>query len=102
MKSFFRGNSWSSSEVALPKAMNTSVPPEWWTRSHHHGDRTGAAAGRGDHIRGALLVASLVCGIVGVSLLIASAFIYIFKFKKHRSSPSSLSLSDSTNIVINK
>lgn len=104
MQSFFKGNSWSSSDVALPKAMNTSLPPQWWTRSHRN--RSGAAAdgGGGDHIRGALLVASLVCGIIGVSLLIASAFIYFFKFRKQSKSRSlsSLSVSETTNIIPNK
>ncbi|XP_023519911.1 uncharacterized protein LOC111783236 [Cucurbita pepo subsp. pepo] len=102
MQSFFKGNSWSSSDVALPKAMNTSLPSQWWNRSHR--DRSGAAGdgGGGDHIRGALLVASLVCGVIGVSLLIASAFIYVFKFRKQNRSSSSLSVSETTNIIANK
>ncbi|KGN65923.1 uncharacterized protein LOC105436136 [Cucumis sativus] len=101
MQSFFRGNSWSNSDVALPKAMNTSLPPQWSNRAHRN--RSGASAADGDHIRGALLVASLVCGIIGVSLLVASAFIYFFKFRKQsRSSSSSVSVSETTNIIANK
>ncbi|XP_022954449.1 uncharacterized protein LOC111802125 [Cucurbita pepo subsp. pepo] len=98
MQSFFQGNSWSSSEVELPKAVNTSLPSQWWNRSH--ANRSGAG---GDHIRGALIVVSLVCGIIGFSLLIASAFIYFFKFKKQNSrSPSSLSASETASIIVSK
>ncbi|KAG6573403.1 hypothetical protein SDJN03_27290, partial [Cucurbita argyrosperma subsp. sororia] len=78
MQSFFQGNSWSSSEVELPKAVNTSLPSQWWNRSH--ANRSGEG---GDHIRGALIVVSL--------------------FKKQNSrSPSSLSASETASIVVSK
>ncbi|EOY25508.1 hypothetical protein QQP08_020258 [Theobroma cacao] len=80
MMSFFGAESKSSSSstpstVALPKAMNSNET-SWWA---------GGSSRRGsDHLRHVLLLGSLVCGVTGVALLAASAFIYLIK----RSSPS--------------
>lgn len=82
MMSFFIGNNSSpgsstSSGSALPKAMNSSdsSPSSWW--------RGTAGGGGRDHVREALMVASLVCGITGVILLlVASAMLFLFKYRK--------------------
>ncbi|KAI4306328.1 hypothetical protein L6164_029615 [Bauhinia variegata] len=84
MKSFFNGkNSWPTSDVALPRPANSSdsSPPSWW--------RT-AGSGRGeDHAKTVLMVASLVCGITGVIILVASGLLYLFKNRKHKLNESS-------------
>ncbi|KAL5838933.1 hypothetical protein ACOSQ4_011541 [Xanthoceras sorbifolium] len=77
MESFFKGSmSPSSSEnVALPRAMN-STDTSWWS----------GGGGGSDRVRHVMLVASVVCGATGVSLLVASAFIYIFRYRTRKSS----------------
>lgn len=72
MKEFFGAS--SPSTAALPKAMNSDDNTPW-------------SIGRGngnDHVRHVLLVASLVCGVTGVTLLVASALIYLFRFQLNR------------------
>ncbi|XP_054794665.1 uncharacterized protein LOC129300157 [Prosopis cineraria] len=84
MMSFFNGQNSSSesstsSGMALPKAMNTSDSPSssWWT-----GD---AGGGRHrDHVRDALIVASLVCGVTGVVILAASGLLYLLRYRKNK------------------
>ncbi|XP_061362594.1 uncharacterized protein LOC133306305 [Gastrolobium bilobum] len=82
MRSFFNNENSSptmssSSDVALPRAMNSgqASPPSWF-RS--------AAGDRGDGVGKALTVASLVCGMAGAVLLVASGLIYLFKYRKHK------------------
>ncbi|KAG6594423.1 hypothetical protein SDJN03_10976, partial [Cucurbita argyrosperma subsp. sororia] len=79
MRSFFGGTSSPTPEVALPlpKAMNSSEAPGWWT----HRD------GGDKRLRNALLVATAACGITGVTLLVGSTLYYIFKVKNQRSLP---------------
>ncbi|KAK8618218.1 hypothetical protein V6N13_132219 [Hibiscus sabdariffa] len=74
MKSFFGATSKSSSKpstVALPKAMNSN--DTWWWRGKSH-----------LRLRQVLLLGSLICGVTGVALLVASGIIYVLKI---RSSP---------------
>lgn len=87
MKSFFGGSSSptsTSSNVAMPKAMdsNSTDDPDdtsWWSTVGRHDN------GHKDRVRDVLLVASVACGVTGVALLVASALIYIFKFRRQRS-----------------
>ncbi|KAK7359130.1 hypothetical protein VNO77_01077 [Canavalia gladiata] len=78
MRSFFNSENSSptmssSSDVALPRAMDSgqASPPSWW--------RPSGGSGGGDRVGKALTVASLVCGVVGAVLLVASGLIYLFK-----------------------
>ncbi|KAJ4702963.1 Transmembrane protein [Melia azedarach] len=89
MTSFFKGSSSpsTSSNVALPRALN-STDDSWWTARHSRGR---------DHVKHVMLVASLVCGLTGVVLLVVSAFIYFFRFQDRNSSPSSSSARLSNN-----
>ncbi|OAY31573.1 uncharacterized protein LOC110600501 [Manihot esculenta] len=92
MKEFFGAQSSptsKSSNVALPKAMNSN-DTTWWR------DVTGGndgSKGR-DRLSHVLLVASLACGITGAALLVASAFIYFVKYKRQTTSSSANSKSD--------
>ena len=87
MKSFFGGSSSptsTSSNVAMPKAMdsNSTDDPDdtsWWSTVGKHDNRNK------DRVRDVLLVASVACGVTGVALLVASALLYIFKFRRQRS-----------------
>lgn len=98
MRSFFGGSSptSTSSNVAMPKPMdsNSTDDRSWWSKNSGHSN---------DHVREALLVASVACGVTGVALLLASALIYVFKFRGQRSAvvpPSSaaaLSSNDNEN-----
>ncbi|KAJ6314438.1 hypothetical protein OIU78_018003 [Salix suchowensis] len=97
MKQFFGASSaatsTSSSGVALPKAMNSN-DTSWW--------RTAGAGGGGggDHVRHVLLVASLVCGVTGLGLLVTSALIFYFMRHKNQSSPSSTTDNNHRSIVV--
>ncbi|XWS18016.1 hypothetical protein CRYUN_Cryun32bG0005900 [Craigia yunnanensis] len=90
MKSFFGAASKSSSStpstVALPKATNSNDTSWWGTANKRQGS---------DHVRHVLLLGSLVCGVTGVALLAATAFIYVIKI---RSSRSTNSTTDTNNI----
>ncbi|XP_022714484.1 uncharacterized protein LOC111274097 [Durio zibethinus] len=81
MMSFFGATSKSSSStpstMALPKALNSNDTSWWSAGSNRRGS---------DHLRHVLLLGSLVCGVTGLALLVASAFVYLIKI---RSSPSS-------------
>ena len=86
MRSFFGGSKSSpstSSDMAMPKAMNSNSTDDtsWWGKGGSHG----SGSGRKDHVRDVLLLASVACGITGVALLVASALVYIFKFRRQRS-----------------
>lgn len=98
MKTFFGSASSSmapptstSSNVALPNAMNSN-DTSWWN-SVGGGRNDG---GGGDHVRHVLFVASLACGVTGVALLLASALIFFIKNKRQTSS----SRNNSTAIVV--
>ncbi|KAF2310774.1 hypothetical protein GH714_017064 [Hevea brasiliensis] len=92
MKEFFGASSSptsKSSNVALPKAMNSN-DATWWS-----GVNGGNAGGKGgDRLRHVLFVASLACGITGAALLVASAIIYLVKYKKQTTSSSDNSKSN--------
>lgn len=75
MKSFFGGGPSPATNAALPWAMN-STEPSW-----------SGGGGKRDRVRQVLLVGSLVCGVTGVALLVASGLLYIFKYKKQKSTP---------------
>uniref|UniRef100_A0A6N2NAP6 Uncharacterized protein n=1 Tax=Salix viminalis TaxID=40686 RepID=A0A6N2NAP6_SALVM len=96
MKQFFGASSaatsTSSSGVALPKAMNSN-DTSWWRTA-------GAGGGGGDHVRHVLLVASLVCGVTGLGLLVTSALIFYFMRHKNQSSPSSTTDNNHRSIVV--
>ncbi|XP_062016405.1 uncharacterized protein LOC133732836 [Rosa rugosa] len=82
-KTFFSGGGGGggggeSGGVALPKAMNSN-DTSWWEGVN--------ARGRGkDHVRDVLVVVSLVCGITGVVLFVASAFVYLLRYRKRKAS----------------
>ncbi|GLT35709.1 hypothetical protein SLA2020_101370 [Shorea laevis] len=100
MMSFF-GNTTSSSStpanVAQPRAMNSSES-SWW----ESGSGSGGRSGRGDRLRHVLLVASLVCGGTGAALLVATAFIHLYRYQKRRSSSSTHDNNANNSIVIRK
>ncbi|XP_030552386.1 uncharacterized protein LOC115756666 [Rhodamnia argentea] len=73
----------SSPAMTIPTAANSSNNP--WLRGGGYGGSVEGRRGRRSHVRGALLVASIVCGITGVALLFASGMLCLFKFRKDRS-----------------
>ncbi|XP_022146536.1 uncharacterized protein LOC111015729 [Momordica charantia] len=79
MLSFFGGRSSPTPDAALPlpKAMNSSEAPGWWTRRD----------GGDTRLRNALLVATAAFGITGVTLLVGSVLFYVYKVKNQRSLP---------------
>ncbi|KAK7247253.1 hypothetical protein RIF29_42132 [Crotalaria pallida] len=83
MRSFFNTDdksmpSSASSSVALPKAINSgeALPPSWRTATAVHGV--------GDRFGKALLAGSVVCGIAGAVLLVASGLVYVLKYRKQK------------------
>ncbi|KAI6703301.1 hypothetical protein NL676_012437 [Syzygium grande] len=74
----------SSPAAPLPDATGSSDDLGW--RGASYGGDGGEAGRRRrrrrDRVRGALLVASIVCGITGVALLFASGLVFLFKFRK--------------------
>jgi hypothetical protein len=99
MKQFFGASSaatsTSSSGVALPKEMNSN-DTSWW-RAAGGG---GGGGGGGDHVRHVLLVASLVCGVTGLALLVTSALIFYFMRHKNQSSPSSSTTNNNHRSIV--
>nr|GME04188.1 Transmembrane protein [Ipomoea batatas]GME11197.1 Transmembrane protein [Ipomoea batatas] len=88
MHTFFGGSPESSE---LPEARN-------FTASLWNGVAGGKSFGgslrdgkKDDAIREALFVASMVCGLTGVVLVVASAFLLIFRLRKRKSETTSLS-----------
>ncbi|KAL6201504.1 hypothetical protein ACLB2K_025218 [Fragaria x ananassa] len=79
-KSFFSGG---GGGVALPKAMNSN-DTSWW-----EGENKARDGGRRGHVRGVLVAVSLVCGITGVLLFVASAFVYLLRHRKRKAEASS-------------
>lgn len=80
MRSFFNSSQKSnSSGMTMPRAMNSSdsSPSSWWRTT------TGGGGGR-NHVRVALVVASLVCGVTGVILLVVTGLLYLSKHRKHK------------------
>lgn len=79
MAAFFGGSS-SKADVALPKALNSTQPA--WYRG---GGGGGSRERRHDHhVRKVLLVASLVCGITGVALLVVVAFLFVGQYRSRQ------------------
>ncbi|XP_030443263.2 formin-like protein 4 [Syzygium oleosum] len=77
----------SSPAAPLPDATGSSDDLGWRGASYGgDGGEAGRRRRRRDRVRGALLVASIVCGIAGVALLFASGLVFLFKFRKERRS----------------
>ncbi|ESW19478.1 hypothetical protein PHAVU_006G128300 [Phaseolus vulgaris] len=72
MRSFFSTTKGSSD--APVRNATESLPPQWWG--------VGGGGGGRSHVGQALMTASLVCGITGGVLLVASALLYLFKYRK--------------------
>ncbi|RDY12304.1 hypothetical protein CR513_02920, partial [Mucuna pruriens] len=84
MRSFFstsKGSSSSSDADAPLRNATESLPPPWW--------RVNGAGGRRSRLGRALTTASLVCGVTGGALLVASALLYLFKHRRkpHQNAP---------------
>ncbi|KAI3455929.1 hypothetical protein Pfo_012592 [Paulownia fortunei] len=77
MLSFF-GATTASSSVQLPEAKNIS--DTWWSA---HEDGRARDVGR-DHVRLGLLVASGVCGLTGVVLLVVSGIVFLIRLQKQK------------------
>lgn len=82
ISSFFNASSTSNSSdmMTMPKAANSSSdssPSSWWRST------AGDGGGR-NHVREALVVASLVCGVTGGVLLVATGLIYLSKHRKRK------------------
>ncbi|XP_058749429.1 uncharacterized protein LOC131622415 [Vicia villosa] len=78
MKSFFNSNNSSSSSSfsdASPWNLTNSLPPVLPRTTGHDGGRLGKA----------LVMASLVCGITGVILLVVSVLLFLFKRRRRNS-----------------
>ncbi|KAF8031868.1 hypothetical protein BT93_D0938 [Corymbia citriodora subsp. variegata] len=93
MASFF-GGSPSSPSSSNPSGSSPAVPllngtissgDPWWRGGGGYGGSGGEGRGTRHRMRGALLVASIVCGITGVALLFASGLVFLFKFRKEGS-----------------
>ncbi|CAJ1962964.1 unnamed protein product [Sphenostylis stenocarpa] len=82
MRSFFSTTKGSSSSDAPLQNTTESLPPAWW------GVNGGSGGGR-SHVGLALMTASLVCGITGGVLLVATALLYLIKHRKkaHQNEP---------------
>ncbi|XP_010245694.1 PREDICTED: uncharacterized protein LOC104589173 [Nelumbo nucifera] len=79
MKSFF-GSSYSDDVVEKPEARNATDP--WWRVAGVGAPMRLRAEGKShEHMRNALLIASVVCAVLGVSLLTAAAFLYFTQFR---------------------
>ncbi|KAK7246144.1 hypothetical protein RIF29_41004 [Crotalaria pallida] len=84
MKSFFNSShttTSSDSDMPFPNSASSteSLPPAW--------RRAGGGGGR--HWGRVLIVASLVCGVTGVTLLVATGILYLFirNKRKRRNNP---------------
>ncbi|XP_010054220.2 uncharacterized protein LOC104442492 [Eucalyptus grandis] len=87
MASFFGGSPLSPSSsnpsvLPLLNGTNSSDDP-WWRGAGYGGGEGGR--GRREHVRGVLLVASIVCRITGATLLFGSGLVFLLKFRKQRS-----------------
>ncbi|XP_043701229.1 uncharacterized protein LOC122651763 [Telopea speciosissima] len=81
MMTFFGGAS-----TELPEAKNSSEPR--WRNIGAPASFTRSGGGDGkDRVRETLLVASLACGVVGVALMVAAAFIYLLQRRRSSSPP---------------
>ncbi|KAK4347410.1 hypothetical protein RND71_033749 [Anisodus tanguticus] len=78
MLSFFDGNGRRNTQppVALPIADNlTGIKGDRGEMTAHHNSK--------DHVKEVLLISSLVCGAIGVVLLVVSVFVYVvLRFRK--------------------
>ncbi|XP_011044926.1 PREDICTED: uncharacterized protein LOC105139973 [Populus euphratica] len=100
MKEFFgasnsatRNSMSPSTGVAFPKAKNSS-DASWWRT-------VGGGGGKGggdDHVRHLLLLASLVCGVTGLGLLVSSAVI-CYCFIRHKNKHSSSAATDNNRSI---
>ncbi|XP_061339687.1 uncharacterized protein LOC133286303 [Gastrolobium bilobum] len=90
MRSFFNNSKGSSSSGVSLRNATESLPPSWWTS-------TGGGGGRGGHLGRALMVASLVCGVTGGILLVASGLLYLFKNRKKQNQNDSFRADNNNN-----
>ncbi|XP_034896764.2 uncharacterized protein [Populus alba] len=100
MKEFFgasnsatRNTMSPSTGVALPKEKNSS-DMSWWRTAGGGGGKGGGD----DHVRHLLLVASLVCGVTGLGLLVSSAVI-CYCFVRHKNKYSSSAATDNNRSI---
>ncbi|KAK4254741.1 hypothetical protein QN277_010077 [Acacia crassicarpa] len=93
MRSFFNSSQVSNSSdiMTMPKASNSSdsSPSAWWSSSTDSGERS--------RLRPALVIASLVCGVTGVILLVATGLIFLSKHRKHNSNKANEECGDKDN-----
>ncbi|XP_054779290.1 uncharacterized protein LOC129287149 [Prosopis cineraria] len=79
MRSFFNSSQASNSSdiMTMPKPTNSSDSSRssWWSNTD---------GGERNHVRNALVVASLVCGVTGVILLVATGLLFLSKHRKHK------------------
>lgn len=87
MVSFFKGGRTATSFVPntpLPEASRSSNndPAEmWWRKNRKSREDSGK-----DHVRQVLLLASLLCGLTGVVLLVVSAVVFIYRYRNRKQS----------------
>ncbi|KAI3466874.1 hypothetical protein Pfo_023537 [Paulownia fortunei] len=93
MLSFF------GSSVPHPEAQNISEDT-WW--SVHGGDGRSRDHIRRDHVRKGLLVASAVCGMGGVVLLVVSGIVFLVRLRKKQAEAERLSSNSELHAVNDK
>ncbi|CAL5351374.1 unnamed protein product [Camellia sinensis] len=82
MRSFFGGAmpTVPAASVPMPVAKNMS-DASWW-REVSGG---GGGGGQRDHVRDALVVATVVCGATGVVLLVVAGLLFVVRYQRRRS-----------------
>lgn len=94
MLSFFGS---TAPSVPLPEARNIS-DNTWW---NVHGDGKSRDIRR-DHVRVGLLVATVVCGMAGVVLLIVSGIVFFVRLRKQKAEAERLSSNSELHAVNDK
>ncbi|KAI9122528.1 hypothetical protein K1719_006368 [Acacia pycnantha] len=93
MRSFFNSSQVSNSSdiMTMPKASNSSDSSQsaWWSSSTDSGGRS--------HVRQALVIVTLVCGVTGVILLVATGLIFLSKHRKHNGNKANEECGDKDN-----
>ncbi|KAL7195185.1 hypothetical protein ACSBR1_035414 [Camellia fascicularis] len=84
MRSFFGGAmpTVPAPSVPMPVAKNMS-DASWWREVSGGGG--GGGGGRRDHVRDALVVATMVCGATGVVLLVVAGLLFVVRYQRRRS-----------------
>ncbi|XP_052179307.1 uncharacterized protein LOC127792770 [Diospyros lotus] len=85
MLSFFGGK--SSSSVApgspFPEAKNATDDESWWKDASVSG--RGGGGRKRNHVREALVAATVACGATGVALLVVAALLFAYRYQKQKS-----------------